>query len=247
MAGLVAVNAAVGADAWELSNSACQLVVSQSGGQVRMRFQDKLLDLCLADGPYLYAAQRTIGRNLETFRGLQNVKITGSSGTLVIRGKLAGLDLEHRFTLSTNGSFLEEQILLRNPTAGLIALSDFEAGFLRRVTDKGGAVLPELAGDRWVAVPWRVHAQYPKVLIELHDPVAGGNPVLITPVYYKYGLPGSYDENWGFEMMWDPMADLKEDRARALYFTTTLAATCRSTCTLTCAKTTSIAWKFGCE
>ena len=64
----------------------------------------------------------------------------------------------------------------------------------------------------------RVHASYLKVLIEMHDPVAGGSPVRFTPVYYKYGLPGSYDENWGFELMWDPMADLKEDRARALYY-----------------------------
>jgi hypothetical protein len=64
----------------------------------------------------------------------------------------------------------------------------------------------------------RVHAKYPKVLIELHDPVAGGSVVRYMPVYYKYDLPGSYDENWGFELMWDPMADLKEGRARALYY-----------------------------
>jgi len=64
----------------------------------------------------------------------------------------------------------------------------------------------------------RIHAKYPKVLIEMHDPVAGGNPVRILPVYYKYGLPGSYDENWGFELMWNPLADLKEGRARSLYY-----------------------------
>jgi hypothetical protein len=64
----------------------------------------------------------------------------------------------------------------------------------------------------------RVHAKYPKVLIEMHDPGAGGSAARITPVYYKYGLRGSYDENWGFELMWDPLADLKETRARALYY-----------------------------
>jgi hypothetical protein len=64
----------------------------------------------------------------------------------------------------------------------------------------------------------RVHAKYPKVLIELHDAVVAGSPRRFTPVYYKYGLPGSYDENWGFELMWDSMADLKEGRARALYY-----------------------------
>jgi len=30
----------------------------------------------------------------------------------------------------------------------------------------------------------------------LHDTIAGGSPARVTPVYYKYGLPGSYDENW---------------------------------------------------
>jgi hypothetical protein len=166
LAGPTAVNAAEagtpGADALELANAACQLVVSSAGGTVLVRFQDKLLDLCLADGPYFYAAQTTNGGNLETFRGLQDVTITGSTGALVIRGRLAGLDLEHRFALSPNGAFLEERILLRNHTDGLIALSDFEAGFLRPVTDKGGAVLPELAHDRWVAVPLRVRASDPK-------------------------------------------------------------------------------------
>lgn len=64
----------------------------------------------------------------------------------------------------------------------------------------------------------RIHAKYPKVLIEMHDPIAGGSTVRMTPVYYKYGLSGSYDENWGFELMWDPLADLKQGRARSLYY-----------------------------
>jgi hypothetical protein len=64
----------------------------------------------------------------------------------------------------------------------------------------------------------RVHAKYPKVLIEMHDTIAGGSPARVTPVYYKYGLPGSYDENWGFELMWDPLADLREARGRSLYY-----------------------------
>jgi hypothetical protein len=64
----------------------------------------------------------------------------------------------------------------------------------------------------------RVHAKYPKVLIEMHDMLAAGSPVRLTPVYYKYGLPRSYDENWGFELMWDSMDDLQQGRARSLYY-----------------------------
>ena len=41
-----------------------------------------------------------------------------------------------------------------------------------------------------------------------------------TPVYYGYARPsaeraGSYDENWGFELMWQPMEEITTGRARA--------------------------------
>jgi hypothetical protein len=64
----------------------------------------------------------------------------------------------------------------------------------------------------------RIHARYPKVLIEMHDMVAGGAKVRFTSLYYKHGLPGSYDENWGFELMWNPMEDIVEGRTTALYY-----------------------------
>ena len=162
LAGLMAVNAAdagvPGREDRQVANAAYQLVVRPAEGPVWVRWQDKLLDLCLADGLYFYAAQKADGTNRETFRGLEEVKMTGSASTLVIRGKLAGLELEHRLVLSSHRPVLEERILLRNHTKSLIALSGFEAGFLRGVTDKGGEVLPELANDRWVAVPLRVRA-----------------------------------------------------------------------------------------
>lgn len=64
----------------------------------------------------------------------------------------------------------------------------------------------------------RIHAQYPDVLIEMHDAIVAGMRARYTPVYYGYGLPGSYDENWGFELMWQPMEELRTGRARALYY-----------------------------
>ena len=62
----------------------------------------------------------------------------------------------------------------------------------------------------------RVHAKYPRVLIELHDPVVGAPH--LTPLYYKYSLPRSWDENWGFELMWAPMEDIRSERALSLYY-----------------------------
>jgi hypothetical protein len=64
----------------------------------------------------------------------------------------------------------------------------------------------------------RVHEKYPNVLIEMHDMLMGGANPRNTPVYYKYGLPGSYDSNWGFELMWNPMEDIASGRARSLYY-----------------------------
>jgi hypothetical protein len=64
----------------------------------------------------------------------------------------------------------------------------------------------------------RIHREYPDVLIEMHDMITGGSITRYTPVYYKYGLPGSYDENWGFELMWQPFEDILSGRARALYY-----------------------------
>ena len=52
----------------------------------------------------------------------------------------------------------------------------------------------------------------------MHDMITGGSVMRYTPVYYKYGLAGSYDENWGFELMWRPMEDIRSGRARALYY-----------------------------
>ncbi|HEY3330677.1 MAG TPA: hypothetical protein VGK19_11685 [Capsulimonadaceae bacterium] len=64
----------------------------------------------------------------------------------------------------------------------------------------------------------RIHARYPEVLIEMHDMLCGGAHPRATPVYYKYGLPGSYDLNWGFELMWCPKEDMRSGRAQSLYY-----------------------------
>ncbi len=72
-----------------------------------------------------------------------------------------------------------------------------------------------------------VHAEYPQVLIEMHDPVAGGTTVRYTPTYYGHGRPSEgeehpradgFDSVWAFELMWMPMEDVLSGRAIALYY-----------------------------
>ncbi|MFX1478005.1 MAG: hypothetical protein ACFFCI_07720 [Promethearchaeota archaeon] len=54
---------------------------------------------------------------------------------------------------------------------------------------------------------------YPNILIEAHD--RGVKPR--HPLYYQHNLPYSFDENWGFECMWNPMQDLLSGRATQLF------------------------------
>jgi hypothetical protein len=63
-----------------------------------------------------------------------------------------------------------------------------------------------------------VHAEYPRVLIEMHGP---------NPTYYGHGLATGdadlstalgFDSVWAFELMWMPMDDLLSRRSIALYY-----------------------------
>ncbi len=73
-----------------------------------------------------------------------------------------------------------------------------------------------------------VHAEYPNVLIEMHDPVTSGFPHIRTcPIYYGHGHcpegeqycdAAGFDSIWAFELMWKPMEDLLSGRSIALYY-----------------------------
>jgi hypothetical protein len=72
-----------------------------------------------------------------------------------------------------------------------------------------------------------VHADYPGVLIEMHDPVVGGNTMRYAPTYYghgrapqgeQYAQASGFDSVWAFELMWMPMEDIVSGRAITLYY-----------------------------
>lgn len=64
----------------------------------------------------------------------------------------------------------------------------------------------------------RVKVKYPKVLIEMHDPITGPCNIHYTPTYFGYNPPNSFDCLWGHEFMWDSMGDLLSHRAVSLYY-----------------------------
>ena len=63
----------------------------------------------------------------------------------------------------------------------------------------------------------------PGILVEAHDPVWPWGGVRYLPIYFDQTLDasrqaGSYEENWGFEFMWNPIEDLLSGRALCLYY-----------------------------
>ncbi len=72
-----------------------------------------------------------------------------------------------------------------------------------------------------------VHAEYPEVMIEMHDQILGGTNLRYVPTYYGYGKrqreaaageTHGFDTVWGFELMWSPMKDLVGGHSMALYY-----------------------------
>ena len=120
-------------------NSAYRLTAEVAGGNVRVTLDDRLLGLRVADGPYLYRAQRANDRVQE--QGLNDSEVSTRGDHLTIRGRLADLDLEQTFTLPRDRPIMEEHITLSNGTRSAIHLAKLEAGFQRQVADHSGRVL----------------------------------------------------------------------------------------------------------
>jgi len=84
-----------------------------------------------------------------------------------------------------------------------------------------GHPVPYMKSDNCVAnmqLTTRIKEQYPQVLIEMHDMVIAGVRARYTPVYLGYAQENSFDSNWAFELMWQPMEDILAGRSRALYY-----------------------------
>jgi hypothetical protein len=54
------------------------------------------------------------------------------------------------------------------------------------------------------------------VLIEAHDRIVGGSSPYHA-LYFQHGDENTFDENWGYEFMWNPLSDLISKKAISLY------------------------------
>jgi len=138
-----------------MANSVYDLLACLEDGIVRLRLCDLKMGRTLSDGPYVYRATKHCDEGRFTAERLTNAQVLLDDRTIRIRGALAGLELEHIFTLPSDAAFMEERIILRNPTDAMLSLSDFASGFRCRISDFAGSVLPEFADNRVIAVPFR--------------------------------------------------------------------------------------------
>jgi len=95
-------------------------------------------------------------------------------------------------------------------------LSNFMAEDLGCFSKDHGHEVPmrrQTHAENILKVIQNVKKEYPNILIEAHD--RGVKPR--HPLYFQHNLPHSFDENWGFECMWNPMQDLISGRAIQLF------------------------------
>jgi hypothetical protein len=145
-----------------IENSAYRLVIDAASGGLHAVLEDKRSGLRLADGPLVYRTDAAGHENPAALFQLADSAVSAEGQRLTIRGTLAGLRVEHSFTLPPDKPVMDETLLLTNPTAAAVSLADFECGLTRLLEDEPGSISPDLVADRWIAVPHRKRAEDPK-------------------------------------------------------------------------------------
>ncbi len=145
-----------------IENAAYRLSIEAGPQGLRAVLEDKRSGLRLADGPLVYRADAAGHENPAALCQLADPAVAAEPHRLIVRGKLAGLDVEHAFSLPADKPVMDETLRLTNAGPDIVSLPDLECGFTRVLKDEAGQVPADLAGDRWVAVPHRKRAEAPK-------------------------------------------------------------------------------------
>ena len=146
---------------YEVANDGYRLTARRDGRQVHLCLHDRATGFDVADGPYLYRAVRRTDAGACVYEALEAPSLSVAADTLTIAGELAGLEVRHWLTASTERPVLEERVTLHNPGSTAITLNELTLGMRRPAANAIGQVLPDLAGDRLVAVPLRHQATDP--------------------------------------------------------------------------------------
>jgi len=89
-----------------LTNEAYRLEVQLSGRDVLVNLRDLAMDADLCDGPCIYRASRTQAEGTLTSSWLVEATVQVEGQSVRVRGRLAGVTVEHRFTLPSEKAFL---------------------------------------------------------------------------------------------------------------------------------------------
>ncbi len=193
---------------YEVANDAYRLTARRDGRQIHIRLHDRSAGFDFADAPYLYRAVRPTPTGARVHESLEAPSLSVAGDTLTIAGELAGLEIRHRLTASTERPVLEERVTLHNPGSTAITLDELTFGMRRPVANAIGQVLPDLAGDRLVAVPLRHRATDPAGVdqdFSLDELLRGGGEELrvteLPPGAARFGYvpsPSRFSEGWAW-------------------------------------------------
>lgn len=142
----------------EIENKGYRLRFGADRGDTRVRLDDLATGEVLSGAAYVYRLTLPTADGMVVHARLLEQKFGADGESLSIRGRLGPLVLEQRLSLPGRQPWMEERIVLRNEGGAPVPVLDFEAGFLRRITDARGFLLPTLADDRLVAIPFRHRA-----------------------------------------------------------------------------------------
>ena len=125
-----------------------------------------------------------------------------------------------------NPEFFEQKLqrILAIARPGVKFMMFDELDWRRPCTDPAhGHPVPTTPLDHTQAVmrlSREVRRHCPGLIAETHDTVWPWAACRYLPTYFQqgFGTSGAFDENWGFEYMWDCLNDLKSGKALALYY-----------------------------
>ena len=120
---------------YELTNKALHFNARAQGGRIHMKLVTVADGLVWSDAPYLYRLTRATDDGTVTHERLRDVRLETGDHSIVVRGTLGGMEIEHRFSVPPDRAYMEEQLSLRHTGSEPVRLLDLEFGFQQRVAD----------------------------------------------------------------------------------------------------------------
>ena len=149
-----------------------------------------------------------------------------TKGPLLVKDSETGQVGHFREVCLCNDAFFQEKLrrILEISRQGVEFMMLDEMDWRGGCCDAGhGHPVPCSPFDHTMAVyslARQVRQACPGLTVEVHDPVWPWFTSIYVPTYFQQGFgdKGAYEENWGFEYMWDCINDLRSGKALALYY-----------------------------